>query len=292
MIYQVLINGIITGSIYFLIAIGFTIIFRAVKFYHFAHGAVLTIVAYLTYSFMISFHLPIYFVISLSIIITIILGILIYRYIYLPLINKRSNNLVLLLASLGIFIFIQNLIQLIYGSRILSIRKDSIGKSHEIFGIYLTSSQIGIIIISILIFIIVSLYLKKTKYGKAIRAVSDDRIASAVVGINPDKIITRTFALGSFLAAIAGIVIAYETNIEPTMGFNAILKGVIAAIIGGIGSVPGAFLGGLLLGLSENIGIWSINAGWKDLISFAILIIFLLFRPNGIMGIKNKNEQI
>ena len=124
------------------------------------------------------------------------------------------------------------------------------------------------------------------------RAVSDDPIAASVVGINPEKTILVSFAIGSALAGAAGILISLETNIEPTMGFSAILKGIIASIIGGIGSIPGAVLGGFFLGLAENLGIWKIQAGWKDAIAFAILIIFLLLRPTGILGKKTHKESI
>ncbi len=124
------------------------------------------------------------------------------------------------------------------------------------------------------------------------RAVADDPIAARVVGIYPEKVIFMAFAIGSALAGAAGILISLETNIQPTMGFNAILKGIIASIIGGIGSIPGAVLGGFFLGIAENLGIWKIQAGWKDSIAFAILIIFLLFRPGGIFGVPVDKERI
>lgn len=136
------------------------------------------------------------------------------------------------------------------------------------------------------------LFIQKTKLGKAMRAVSDDPIAANVVGINPERIILTSFAIGSALAGVAGILISFETNIEPTMGFSALLKGIIASIIGGIGSIPGAVLGGFFLGLAENLGIWKISAGWKDCIAFAILIIFLLLRPRGILGNKTEKKTI
>ncbi len=136
------------------------------------------------------------------------------------------------------------------------------------------------------------LFIQKTKLGKAMRAVADDPIAANVVGINPERIILTSFAIGSALAGVAGILISFETNIEPTMGFNALLKGIIASIIGGIGSIPGAVLGGFFLGLAENFGIWKISAGWKDCIAFFILIIFLLIRPRGFLGNKTEKKTI
>jgi branched-chain amino acid transport system permease protein len=146
--------------------------------------------------------------------------------------------------------------------------------------------------VSLICLVVLWFFIQRTKLGKAMRAVSDDPIAANVLGINPEKIITVSFAIGSAMAGVAGILISFETNIEPTMGFNAILKGVIASIVGGIGSIPGAVLGGFFLGLAENLGVWKIQAGWKDAIAFVILIIFLLMRPWGILGIKIEKERV
>ena len=136
------------------------------------------------------------------------------------------------------------------------------------------------------------LFIQKNKLGKAMRAVADDPIAAGVVGIYSERIIFASFVIGSALAGAAGILISLETNIEPTMGLNAIFKGIIASIIGGIGSIPGAMLGGLFLGIAENLGIWKIHAGWKDSIAFVILIFFLLLRPGGIFAIKTEKDRL
>lgn len=130
-----------------------------------------------------------------------------------------------------------------------------------------------------------------TKAGKAIKAVADDPIGASVSGVYSERIILYAFGIGSALAGMAGVLVSLETNIEPTMGLNAIFKGMIASIIGGIGSIPGAALGGFFLGIVENLSIWKIQAGWKDAIAFAVLIIFLLFRPEGILGEKNNKER-
>lgn len=289
---QILVNSIIDGSIYSLIAIGFAIIYKTVKFFHFAHGVIYTVGAYLAYTFLITVKFPFIIAIALAIVLTTLIGVAVEQFVYAPLRGKKASNLIFLLASFGVFIFMQNLIQLFYGAQILTIRTGLIKEGHHILGAVITDIQIVILVVSLLVFAVIWWFVQKTRLGKAIRAVSDDTIASSVVGINPNKIIITVFVIGSALAAIAGILISYETNIEPTMGFNAILKGIIASIIGGIGSIPGAVLGGLFLGLAENLGIWKIQAGWKDLIAFAIMIIFLLFRPSGIMGIKTEKEQI
>lgn len=197
-----------------------------------------------------------------------------------------------LIASFGVFIFLQNLIQLIYGAQILTLRTGPVKEGHQILGAVITDTQILILVVSGLLSVFLWLLIQKTKLGKAIRSVADDSLGARVVGINSEKIVLSSFAIGSALAGAAGILISLETNIEPTMGFSAILKGIIASIIGGIGSIPGALFGGLFLGLAENLGIWKIQAGWKDTIAFVILIIFLLLRPGGIFGVKTEKEQI
>ncbi len=293
MINQLVLNGIIAGSIYALIAIGFTVIYRTVKFFHFAHGVVYTAGAYLAYTIVNSLSVNVQspMVISywfLAVLVGVVgagvLGIGIDKFLYHPLRERKASNLIFLLASFGVFIFIQNLIQLIYGAQILTIRTGPVKEGHLFLGAVITDIQIIILVTSCLLSVALFLFLKRTRFGKAMRAVSDDSIGASVVGISPEKTITISFAVGSALAGIAGILISLETNIEPTMGFNAILKGIIASIIGGIGSIPGAFAGGFFLGIAENLGIWKISGGWKDAIAFLILIIFLLFRPQGIMG--------
>lgn len=288
MISQLVLNGVIAGSIYALVALSFSIIYKTVKFFHFAHGAVYTAGAYFAYSLAIQLQQEFLIAILLSMAFASLLGIGIDRAVYLPLRRKNASNLIFLLASFGVFIFIQNLIQLIYGAQILTIRTGPIREGYKLFSVVITSTQVTIIVASIILMIALWAFIAKTKLGKAMRAVSDDPVAANIVGINPEKTILLCFAIGSALAGAAGVLISLETNIEPTMGFMAILKGIIASIIGGIGSIPGAMLGGFFLGIAENLGIAWIPSGWKDAIAFGILIIFLLLRPQGILGRKEQ----
>ncbi len=169
-------------------------------------------------------------------------------------------------------------------------RTGPVVEGYQIFSAFITPIQTLILSVSLSLLGILWFAIAKTKIGKSIRAVADDPVGASVAGIHPERVILYAFGIGSALAGMAGVLISLETNIEPTMGFNAILKGIIASIIGGIGSIPGAVLGGLFLGIVENLGIWKIQAGWKDTIAFAILIIFLLFRPEGILGKKRKER--
>ena len=301
MLQQLLLNGLLSSGIYALIALGFTVIYRTVRFFHFAHGVVYAAGAYVAYAvfscwFLVfsgkGSYLSWIVAVLAGVIGAGIVGVLIDRLVYKLLRKRKAPNLVFLLASFGVFIFIQNLLQLIYGAQILTIRTGPVKEGHHILGAVITDIQILILAVSVSLCVFLWLFIQKTKLGKAMRAVADDPLAASVVGINPERIILAAFAIGSAIAGAAGILISLETNIEPTMGMNAILKGIIASIIGGIGSIPGAMFGGLFLGIAENLGIWKISAGWKDCIAFVILIAFLLIRPGGIMGVKTHGERL
>jgi len=158
-------------------------------------------------------------------------------------------------------------------------------------GAIITPLQIFIIITSFILLTLLFLFMKKTKIGKAMRAVADNKDVAAIVGISSEKIYKWSFIIGSAIAGIAGVLVSLEQNLEPTMGTGLIIKGFTAAIIGGIGNVPGAILGAFLLGLTENFGIWFLPSGYKDAIAFLLLFLFLLFRPNGILGIKRNSSK-
>lgn len=286
MLLQIILNGLLSGCTYTLIALGFLIIYKCINFFNFAHGIVYTSGAYCVYTFLVLLGLSPIISFVFAVTISSILGIAIDRIVFSMLRIKSAPPLVFLIASFGIFIFIQNLLQLLYGAQILTLRTGPITEGYHILSAVITPIQLLILAASITTFLLLRLLMNQTRMGKAMTAVADNPLGASVAGINPEKVILSAFAVGSALAGMAGMLVSLETNIEPTMGMNAIMKGIIAAIIGGIGSIPGAVLGGFFLGLAENLGIWKIQAGWKDTIAFAILILFLLFRPQGIVGSK------
>ena len=286
MLQQLLLNGIVAGSVYALVALGFALIYRTVRFFHFAHGAVYTLGAYIAYTFVVWLHVNMVLAFFVVALISGVLGAALDRIVYQPLRREKAPNLVFLIVSIGAFIFIQNLVQLIYGAEIRILRTGNVEEGHRILSVVITDIQSIILAAALATMIILSLIVHRTKLGKAIRAVSDDAVAAAVVGINPERIILAAVFLGSALAGVAGALLALETNLQPTMGLTAILKGIVASIVGGIGSVPGAILGGLLLGVAENLGIWKIDSAWKDTISYVFLVGFLLARPGGVLGVR------
>jgi len=291
-VFQLFLNSLIAGSIYALIAIGFAIIYKTVKFFHFAHGVVYAAGAYIAYTFfsILQFNFVISF--FLAILLTGLIGVGINHFVYRTLRIKRAPNLIFLLASFGVFIFIQNLITLIYGSEVRIMRPENDIAIYSVLGATITSTQVTILAVSLIALVLLWIFIQKTRLGLALRAVADDPHAAQLVGIDSDRLILIAFFIGSLLAGVAGVLISLETNLDPTMGLPAILKGIIACIIGGIGSIPGAVVGGFFLGFVENFGILFIPSIWKDFISFIVLIVFLIFKPEGFFGIKAEKELI
>jgi branched-chain amino acid transport system permease protein len=292
MLSQLFINGIIAGSIYSLIALGFALIYSTVRFFHFAHGAVYTAGAYSTYAFFILLKLPFLLSAFLGIALAAVLGASMEALIYRPMRKRRASNLIFLIASLGLFIVIQNMISLGFGDNTMSLREGLVREGFNFFGARITSIQLIIIVVSLTFSVLTWIILRFTHVGRLVRAVANDQELSKIVGINSDMVILSSFIIGSALAAGAAILISLDTDMTPTMGFNALLMGVVAVIIGGMGSVPGAVLGGLLVGLAQNLGVWKLPTQWQDAIVFAVLILFLICRPQGFFGKPLRRSKV
>lgn len=285
-ISQLTINGLIAGSIYALVASGFSLIYGTNKFVHFAHGTVVAISAYLLYALSSSFGLNFYFSILITLILSGLLGLLIYRAVYLQLQKRKASNVILLIASIALLLLFENLIQLFFGANVKTINYIQVARGMNILGAIITPLQVIIILTSVILLFGLYIFTKKTKIGRNMRAVADNKELASILGVNYRRIADYSFIIGSVLAGVAGILIGLEQNLSPTMGTILIIKGFTGAIIGGITSVPASILGGYLLGLLENYGIWFLPSGYKDAIAFVLLFIFLLLRPNGLFGIN------
>ena len=279
---QLITNGIIAGGIYALVALGYTMVYGTLKFINFAHGEIFMIGAYIAWLFNMLFGVNMIIAFLISIISCSILGFLIEKIAYKPL--RNSPRLVPLITAIGVSIFLQSLALIFFGADIKTFRSGTIERGINVFGATITKLQIAIIITSLIMMLLLHLYVKYSKTGKAIRAVSDNPELASTIGINTDKVISTVFIIGSALAAIAGILIGMEQNLQPTMGIPVGVKAFTAAVVGGIGNIYGALLGGFLIGLIENIGIWFIPSGYKDAIAFLVLLIMLFFRPQGLFG--------
>ena len=292
MLNQLIVNGIIAGSIYTLVAVGFAVIYRTIRFFHFAHGVVFTAGAYFTYLFKALLGWPIIIAIPVSIGLCAMLGVIIETSVYRPLRHKSSSSLIQLLASLGIYIVLQNILSMVFGDDTKTIRSSIVKEGINILGARITPVQITIIIVSLLLVATCFLFLKYTKVGQAMRAVANEPELANISGIETDRVILFTFAIGSALAGIAAILVALDVDMTPTMGMNALMMGVVAVIIGGVESIPGIAMGGLLLGMAQHLGVWKISSQWQNAIAFVVLLIFLLFRPQGFLGKKIKKVTL
>jgi branched-subunit amino acid ABC-type transport system permease component len=281
---QLVANSLIAAGTYALIAIGFNLIYGATKFFNMAHGVMAAIGGYTVFFLTTTY-------VGTNVIVASALGILVAgalgwgldRIIYRPLRKRRASNMVLLVASLGAFTIVQAVIAMIFTSQFQTLSSAASEQVYTIFNASITETQVIILASAVLVLALLSLFLKVTMFGKQVRAVSDDEEVARIAGINTEKVIGWIFFIGSAIAGLGGVLIGFDTGIQPTMGLNLLLKGVIAAIVGGIGSVSGAILGAVLLGFAENFGIWKISGEWKDAIAFALLILFLIFRPKGII---------
>lgn len=289
--FQLLINGLIAGAIYALVASGFSLIYATSKFVHFAHGATIAFSAYILYFLFSILGLNFGFSVLLAIAFASLLGYGMNFFVYKQLRKKKTSSVILLIASFALLILIESLILLLFGADVKTIGFIKIAKGLEFLGAIITPLQIFIIISSIVLLGALFFFMKKTKIGKAMRAVSDNKDVAEIVGISSEKMYSWSFIIGSAIAGIAAILVGLEQNLEPMMGTGLMIKGFAAAVIGGIGSVPGAILGAFLLGIIENFGIWFLPSGYKDAIAFVLLFLFLLFRPNGILGIKRREEK-
>lgn len=283
-----LINGISLGSVYAIIALGYTMVYGIAKMLNFAHGDVIMVGAYVAFTVISTMHLPIWAGVLLSILICTALGMTIEKIAYKPLRNAGSP-LAVLITAIGVSYFLQNLALLIFGSNTKSFSSVVSIENLELFDgqLIITGETIVTIISCIVIMICLTLFINKTKSGQAMLAVSEDKGAAQLMGINVNKTIALTFAIGSGLAAVAGVLLcsAYP-SLSPYTGSMPGIKAFVAAVFGGIGSIPGALVGGILLGVIEILSKYYISSQLSDAIVFGMLIIVLLLKPTGIFGKK------
>lgn len=283
-----IIDGLSLGSIYALIALGYTMVYGIAKMLNFAHGDVIMVGAYTIFVVLTATTNPILgFVIA--VIVCTILGILIEKFAYKPL--RGASPLAVLITAIGVSNLLQGLAQLIFGSEIHQVNILNRLGTVEILGYKVQISTIVTLLISAIIMIALNIFIKKAKTGRAMLAVSEDKGAAQLMGINVNKIIMITFAIGSALAAFASLFQLIKAPLESTFGALPGIKAFAAAVIGGIGSIPGAMLGGILLGLIENIALAiPAIAPYTTAIEFGILILILLIKPSGLLGKKSREK--
>jgi branched-chain amino acid transport system permease protein len=295
-----MINGLTLGSVYALIALGYTMVYGILEFINFAHGEVYMLGAYLgivllgffTAIGLTAFSLPL--AVCLALLLTVVFcasyGFTIEKLAYKPL--RNAPRLSPLISAIGVSIFLQNYVMLTQGATDKVFPSIAGGAGFVFFSSRITYLQASIIVVSAVIMVLLHLFVMKTKTGKAMRAVAQDKTMASLVGINVNSVISMTFIIGSGLAAVAGIMVAmYYGLVNYFIGYTAGIKAFTAAVLGGIGNIPGAMLGGIVLGLVESLGASYISSEYKDAYAFVILIVILLLRPEGLLG-KSSEEKI
>ena len=289
---QYLINGISIGAVYAIIALGYTMVYGIAKMLNFAHGDVIMVGAYMSYSVTSYMGLPTAVAILVAVVVCTLLGVLIEGLAYKPL--RGVPSLAVLITAIGVSYFLQNAAQLIWGSAPKNFKSIVTMSPVVLFNgqLTITGEVIYTIVASALIMVVLTLFINKSRMGKAMRAVSEDRAAAQLMGINVNQTISTTFAIGSALAAVAGVLLCSTVpTLMPTTGSMPGIRAFTAAVFGGIGSIPGAMLGGILLGIIETFSKAYLSTQFSDAIVFLVLIVILLVKPAGLLG-KQIQEKV
>ena len=288
---QQLVNGITLGSIYALIAVGYTMVYGVIQLINFAHGEVYMLGAFLSFSLLTGFFgigLPFAASLVLAVLICAGIGVLLDVIAYRPL--RLAPRLAALITAIGMSIFLQNLALIVWGAQIKSFPRGLIPAflfepALQWSDVVVSWLQVMILLTAVFLMALLELIVHYSRIGRAMRAIAQDKTAAALMGVNVDRVVSYTFALGSALGAVAGILVAlYYNAVYPTMGYFAGIKAFAAAVLGGIGSIPGAILGGGILGLAEVFGGGYISSAYSDGIAYAVMILVILVKPTGLFG--------
>jgi len=286
-IFQQITSGIAIGSIYALVGLAFSLTMRALNAINFAQGDIFMLGAYFGITFLLFLKVPFWLSILATILVVSVIGILFEKVAYKPLYRARlgraGHHVILIISTIGTGIFLQNAAMLIWGPDALAFPKIFPKEPMNILGMLLPVEYVWIVILAIFCMLTLHYFFQKTRVGKGLRATSQDRETAALMGVNLSFADSLTFGLAAAVSAVGGILIAPVSFATPTMGLAYGLKGFTAAVVGGLGSVRGAIVGGILLGILENIVTGFISSTYKDVIAFTILILFLLIRPSGLL---------
>jgi branched-chain amino acid transport system permease protein len=287
MISQFIVNGIFTGCIFSLVALGFGLIYNSTKVFHVAHGVVYTASAYVFYSLLILFHLNLVLSLFITLNFSILLGLFLERFIYYPLYRKGASTGVIFISSLGIYTLGTNFIAMLFGNK-TQILSTNVEKVFHLGTAILTRLQMIVVVAFLVICSTTLFFFKFSKKGQLIQALADNPQLVSVIGIDIKKLRLLIFGLGSLLAGFAACFVALDVGMDPQVGMDIILTAIIAVIIGGAKIFHGAIIGAFLIAFLQNLAIWQVSSKWSQAVIFLLLIVVLSIRPEGILGGKKR----
>lgn len=289
MFVQQVMNGLTIGGVYALVAIGYTLVYGILGMINFAHGSIYTLGAYFAFTGVVFLHLPFPLAFLFSLVCTALAGIIVERTGYFPLRNATVENQIICIY--GLSIVLDNIIMLVWGTVPQAFPSDIVPTRMVVAGVEIAPLQIIILGLALLIMLLLYLLVYRTKTGLAMRAIALNLEAANLMGINVDRLRLQTFVLSAALAASAGTMVGvYYKIITFNMGLNTVIKAFVVSILGGIGNISGAVVGGLLLGQIESLGAAYVSTGYKDAFAFIVMILVLLLRPNGLLGVYTKEK--
>jgi len=285
MVLQFLVNGLTSGALYALIAVGFALIYNGTRILHLAHGAVFTFAGYAMYVLAIILNINIVIAFLLSIVMTAAVGASCEWLVYKPLRKRGAGDAGDLVASIGLLTLIEAIFAILFTTDTKHLHLGAL--STYTFGeVVLTTLHLIISAVAIVLFILLQLFLTRTRYGRGVRAIADNPHLALVLGVNTGHVRILLFAVGSALAGVASCLISYDLGVRPQMGLSIMFVALVAVIVGGIGYLPGAAAGGVILGLLQQLALWHLSARWQEVVVFGALVIFLVFRPQGLFGAR------
>lgn len=289
---QLLINIITSFALVLLIGYSFHCIYSTLRFFHLAHAVTLAFGAYFTYYFSISLGFPLMLSVVLSVLGGVSLMLAVYCLLYKNNIVRKIAGWKIMVVSLGVYVVFQNIISIVWGDTRLTLRTWNVSVGHEVFGAYITSVQIISVITSGLLLLLMQVFFSKTTIGREMKAVASNPEMSTIIGIPNNNVLVISIAIGSALMACAGILIAADIDMTPTMGFDWLMYGVVAMIIGGMGKMRYMIFGAFLLAAAQQLSAFFFDSKWMNATAYIILVIFLYFRPFGFSGKKLKKTEV
>jgi branched-chain amino acid transport system permease protein len=287
---QFIANGLCKGATYSLLALGFGLIYTTSRVFHIAHAAVYVAAAYALYSFLGFLKFPLALAVSLALLVSMALGIAVEFFVYRALDRKGASSAVLMISSLGVYIVVINLIAMFFGSESRILRSD-FEATVSIGNVILTHVQIAQFLVSAVAIVFYWIFLGRSPLGRTCRAVADDSVLAAALGVKVEGTRLVAIALGSLLAGLGSVLIALDVGMDPYGGFPIVMVAAVSCIVGGLHRFIAPALGGILLGLTQSLVIWQTSAKWENAVTFTILIAFLLLRPQGLLGMRKRLEE-